>query len=116
MADINQQVWAKTAAQGNSFSGGKADRYGQGNIDLYARPKVKNTDGTISTVRSISISEDGKEVLIPTVRSGLNRIMSNQEAIEHYRKTGEHLGRFKSIAEANKYAEWLHKQQQNYYK
>ena len=56
-----------------------------GNINLFNRPKVKNADGSISTVRSISVNFDGNEVLIPTVRHGLNRIMTNREAIDHYK-------------------------------
>jgi hypothetical protein len=80
-----------------------------GNIDLTARPKVKNADGSISTVRSMSFEEDGKEVLIPTVVG--DRVVSDEEAIAHYRKTGENLGKFKTPADADRYAQSLHESQ-----
>ena len=84
-----------------------------GNIDLNARPTVKNEDGSVSTVRSMSIGVDGKEVLIPTVVEG--KVVSNEEAIAHFKKTGEHLGMFDSPEAANAYAEVLHKQQEQAY-
>lgn len=90
-----------------------APYYGKGNIDLNSRPVVENEDGTISTVRSMSFNEDGKEILIPTVVNG--KIVSDEEAIEHYHKTGEYLGKFDSVEEAEAYAEQLHKEQEKLY-
>lgn len=79
----------------------------EGNIDMSTRPLVKNKDGSVSTVRSMSINEDGKEVLIPTV-SDDGRILTEKQAIDLYRRTGRHLGKFDSVEAANKYAQILH--------
>jgi hypothetical protein len=94
--------------------GGTAGLVEKGNIDLAARPVVKNKDGTISTVRSMSFEEDGKEVLIPTV-SDDGRILSNKEAKALYRKTGKHLGKFNSVKAAEEYAQRLHEEQEAMY-
>lgn len=101
-----------------SSAGYVLGQYGRGNIDLFNRPQYKNSDGSISTVRSISIGTDEGEILIPTVGyddHGNPVSWTDDEAIDHYYKTGQHLGKFKTVEEATRYADLLHKQQEAYY-
>lgn len=85
-----------------------------GNIDLHARPIVRNPDGSISTVRSMSVNFDGQEVLIPTV-SDEGKVLSDNEAVDTYLRTGKHLGKFNTPEEASAYAESLHNEQATEY-
>jgi len=82
----------------------------QGNIDLAKRPRVINPDGSVSTVRSMSIGTDAGEYLIPTV-SDAGKSLSEQQAIEQFYATGRHLGLFDSPGNATAYAKRLHDQQ-----
>ncbi len=91
-----------------------APNFGKGNIDLSKRPVVRNKDGSISTVRSMSANIDGTETLLPTV-SESGQVMTDQQAIEQYRRTGKHLGKFSTPQEATAYAQDLHRQQEQQY-
>lgn len=84
-----------------------------GNIDLLNRPVVRNADGSISTERSFSVNIDGLEVILPTVING--KIVSEEEAIQHYYDTGEHLGKYNTPAEAEAAAEQIHLDQEQRY-
>lgn len=77
-----------------------------GNIDLSKRGAIKNADGSISTLKSMSFNQDGREVLIPTIDPE-GREMTEEEAIERYLGTGEHLGRFDKPENATAYAKRL---------
>lgn len=78
----------------------------KGNIDIDNRKVEHRPDGSIATVESFSFNFDGVEVLIPTVIDG--KKVSNDEAIAHFMKTGEHLGKFKTPEAATEYAIKLH--------
>ena len=80
-----------------------------GNIDIHDRPVVHNPDGSISTVRSITVGFGDKTYVLPTAVGG--KIVSNQEAIDHFKQTGEHLGAFATEADADAYAQRLHEDQ-----
>lgn len=103
----NPNMWVAGGAKPQGMSE-------EGTVDLLDRPQVKNKDGSVSTVRSMSFDEDGKEILVPTV-SWDGKILSDKEAIEQYRKTGQHLGVFDSVDAANNYAEQLHNSQADLY-
>lgn len=99
----------------------KIPNYGRGNINLSKRPVYKNPDGTISTVRSVSFTDDnGNALLIPTIRFGSDGItpvsMTPLEALDWYNKTGEYLGKFKNEQDATTYAIALHNSQAKMYK
>ena len=112
----------RTASQPASSSYAADDaaigQYGKGNIDLYHRPQYHYDDGAIATVESMSFNENGKEILVPTIafdNAGKAVKLTDEQAIDRYHKTGEYLGKFDTIAEADSYAEQLHRAQDYYY-
>lgn len=90
-----------------------------GNINMLNRPRVVNTDGSISTVRSISFSirntDGGRNrilhILIPTVHDD-GYIMTDERAIKLFKKTENHLGIFATKKDINRYAVMLHDMEQ----
>lgn len=78
-----------------------------GTIDLFKQPRVANADGSISTVDSVSVGIDGKEVLLSRVTPD-GRHLSTEQALDEYRKTGQHLGIFDTPAAADSFAGKLH--------
>lgn len=85
-----------------------------GNINLNRRTVVANPDGSYSTIRSMSFEdEQGRNVLIPTVVDG--KIVGDRQAIDHYYKTGEHLGIFDTSENADAYAQAVHESQATRY-
>lgn len=84
----------------------KKPSYVRGNINLYGRPSVPAPEGGKSTVRSMSFEENGHEVLVPTVVG--KRVVSDKEAIRHYDRTGQHLGKFSTVKRATQEARKIH--------
>lgn len=111
MMDFLQPVAFADFNKGMTPAGNKSV---PGNIDIYNRPILKNPDGSISTVSTISVGMPEGEVLIPTI-SPEGKRWTEEEAIAAYRKTGEHLGIFGTPEEATKYAQKLHRQQEQFY-
>src|SRR3990167_6026618 len=101
-----QVDYAALAAQARQKTTGRPLQ--PGNVDLYAQPKVKNPDGTTSTVDSSSYNIDGREVLLPSVTPDGRHLKTADDILAEYRKTGRHLGMFDTPAAATAYASQLH--------
>jgi hypothetical protein len=77
-------------------------------LDPLQQKPVQNEDGSISTVRTIGVEDQGKEVNIPTVPAEGGRVMSDADARQRYLETGNHLGKFDTVEQAGAAAEKLH--------
>jgi hypothetical protein len=80
----------------------------QGNIDLTKQPSVYNPETKgYSTVWSFSVGIPEGEMLISRVTPD-GKILNKKDAIDYSRKTGKHLGIFKTSEDADNYAKKLH--------
>ncbi len=81
-----------------------------GNINLSARPRVENKDGSFSTLKSISFGTPQGEVLIPTITpQGVQ--LTEDQAIEQFKQTGQHLGVYKDAESATTAAKAISERQ-----
>lgn len=76
-----------------------------GNLPTEIRYRVRNGND-ISTVNTISFGTDEGEVLVPTVIDG--KLVSPDEAMDHYYRTGESFGVFRNAEDATRFANELH--------
>ena len=106
-------------ARDHLLEGAKSDtpNLGEGNIDLNSRPIYVNDDGSYSTVDSVTFEENGEFVVVPTICKvdGKWQHLDGDEAWDYYKESGEYLGKFDTKAEADAYAEKLHKEQEEQY-
>ena len=116
---LQQSVCIATIEKAKANFDEKIGKYGEGNIDLHNRPVLTNSDGSISTVDSVTYEIDGVYVVLPTIVRAENgtpkRLETDEEILAHYEKTGEYLGKFKSEGEADTYATQLHYAQEYRY-
>ena len=86
-----------------------------GNIDLYNRPVVKNADGTISTVQTMTDQDvDGMWINYPSIGPNGER-WTREQAWQYYLATGQHLGKYRTLDEAVQAAIALHEDQADLY-
>jgi 2'-5' RNA ligase len=79
-----------------------------GNIKFYGRQHVPmpGPPGQYGTVYSASREENGLEVLYPRIYDGSAH--SDDEAWQHYRDTGQHMGKFRNVSDADRFAQKYH--------
>jgi hypothetical protein len=94
------------------FTPGMVER---GNIDLYGRPVVQNPDGSISTLRSFSAGFDDKHYLLPLV-GDKGEDLTHEQAIELFRRSGQHLGAFSTPESATEYAKRISAESGRWYR
>ena len=80
-----------------------------GNINLRGRPLISMSNGQVGSEYSVSFTQDGKEVLVPTIFDGKSH--TPQEAWQHYLQTGQHMGKYDNPEDADAAAELIHQRE-----
>lgn len=80
-----------------------------GNVNLTDRPELPMPDYGHGTVRTSTFGIDGdRTALLPTIINGIQ--YSPEEAFQHFKDSGEHLGIFESRKAADAFDKALHEQ------
>ena len=66
------------------------------------RPSYVDSEGGRRSEYKMGVNINGEEVLVPTVVNG--RQLSSDEAVQRYRETGLHIGKYKTPTEADYYS------------
>jgi conjugative element/phage-associated large polyvalent protein len=109
--EVGQKLVTILAGELAKGTGQRADVPGllePGTVDLYQQPRVPNPDGSISTVDSISVNLEGREVLLPRVTPDGRHLTTPEEAVAEYQQTGRHLGIFDTPEHATTFATQVH--------
>lgn len=78
-----------------------------GNVNLIDRPKLATPDKGYQTVFTMTAGLDGgKTALLPRVIEGI--MHTPEEAMQHFKDTGEHMGIFNSREAADAFDKQLH--------
>lgn len=78
-----------------------------GNVNLIDRPQLPLPDKGYQTAFTMTAGLDGdKTVLLPRVIEG--KMHTPQEAMKHFKETGEHMGIFESQQHADAFDKQLH--------
>jgi hypothetical protein len=105
---------SKEIKKGGPESGAKTNPYKQdvpyrgpmnlpGYVPVGAYPSYLNPDGSYSNEVSMGLNVDNQEMLLPSFWDGQRH--TPEETTARYRKTGEHLGKFNTVAESERAAQ-----------
>jgi hypothetical protein len=78
----------------------------KGNLDPYERKVAYNPDGSISNMVTIGVGTDAGNTIIPSMVEA--KQLTPQEAIAHWRNTGENFGTFKDQASMDTFDKTMH--------
>lgn len=84
------------------------------NIDAFVLPKFKNANGGYNTANAFSLPTPRGTVLLPMTRED-GSMMTRDESVAEYEKTGGHLGVFSSTLAAEMHSRFLNAAQQEWF-
>jgi len=108
-------AWAGAGGDTSALGNSVPTPVAPGNVDLYNRPLIQMPGGKSGSVYSMSFGTPQGEVLVPQI-SDDGRLMSPNEAIANFHKTGKHLGIFRNPKEADAFGKKISRDQERLFK